>query len=74
MVSEAFQEVRNPSNAGEFMRNITRRGFERSPSCDSDGALFLIETRDESDRMLYRREERGKAGARHFYLGAGEVE
>ena len=45
MVSEAFQEVTNPSNAGEFMRNITRRGFERSPSCDSDGALFLIETR-----------------------------
>jgi hypothetical protein len=50
------------------------KGIERSPSRDSDGALFLIETRDESDRMLYRREERGKAGARHAYLGTGEVE
>jgi hypothetical protein len=55
------------------MRDITRRGL-RDPTRDSDGALFLIETRDESDRMLYRREERGKAGARHAYLGAGEVE
>ncbi len=39
-----------------------------------DGALVPIEPRDESGRMLYRREERGKAGVRHAYPDAGEVE
>jgi hypothetical protein len=67
MVPGAFQEVRNPSNAGEFMRDITRRGLR-------DTLLVTPTTQDESDRMLYRRGERGKAGACHAYLGAGEVE
>lgn len=46
----------------------------RDPTRDSDGALFLIEPRDESGQMIYGREERGKAGARHAYPGTGELE
>ena len=74
MVPGAFQEVRKLKQCWRVHAGHHEKGIERSPSRDSDGALFPIETRDESDRMLYRREERGKAGARHAYLGAGEVE